>query len=132
MRASIILALASLMSNMTEALTVTAAGSDIGPVKLFESDDCTGDAEEVKKGPFCTANRRRCKKANSVKVPEGKTLVVRYKDLIEDAIETLDIVGDGTCVNVEDFVLSNGGSDNEGFDDEADFKINGGNIIFNE
>ena len=70
-----------------------------------------------------------CKKATSVIVPDGKTLVVKYRDRNLNAMESLDIDGDSDsiCVNVEDFVLSNGG-----FDDEADFKINGGNIIFNE
>ena len=132
MRASIILALAGLMSNMTEALKVTAAESDIGPVELYETDDCNGgdvqgEVDTVRKGPFCTANRPWCKTANSVEVPDGKILVVRYKDLNLVALETLDIVGDGTCVNVKDFVLSNGG-----FNDETEFKISGGNVKFAE
>ena len=78
MRASAILALASLMSNMTEAVKVTAAGSDdIGPAKLYATDDCSGDDyEEVNKGLFCTADRFWCKTANSVEIPVGKTLVV--------------------------------------------------------
>ena len=125
MRASIILALASLMSNMTEALKVTDAGDLYGAVELFETDDCNGVSEEVWKGPFCTADQPFCKVATSVFVPVGKTLVVRYEDLNEDAIETLDIVGDSTCVIVADFVLSNGG-----FDDEADFKITGGLVKY--
>ena len=83
------------------------------------------ESELVMKGPFCTARKPFCKKAKSVLVPVGKTLVVRYEDLNNDAIETLDIVGDGVCVNVKDFVLANGG-----FDDLSDFKINGGNVIY--
>ena len=82
MRASAILALASLMSNMTEAVKVTAAGSDdIGPVKFYATDDCSGDFEEVNKGPFCTADRWPwCIKAISVEIPVGKTLTVSYKE----------------------------------------------------
>merc|ERR1711877_21389 len=81
MRASAILALASLMSNMTEAVKVTAAGSGIGPAKLYATPDCSGDFEEKKRGSFCTASRPWCKPANSVEIPVGKTLVVKYEDL---------------------------------------------------
>ena len=124
MRASIILALASLMSNMTEALKVTDAGDLYGPVELFETDDCFGISDEVMTGPFCLADRPWCKSASSVYVPTGKTLVVKYSDQNDDPL-TLDIVGDDACVNLSDFVLSNGG-----FASEADFKISAGNVKF--
>ena len=127
MRNFIILALASLMSNMTEAIKVTAADSDSDNVKLYELVDCNdeGHMEEKKKGPFCTADRSWCKKADSVIVPVGKALVVRYKDLNIVALLTHEITGDGTCVNVEDTVLSAGG-----YSDASEFRITGGNIIF--
>ena len=121
MRASAILALASLMSNMTEAVKVTAAGSDdIGPVKFYATDDCSGDFEEVNKGPFCTADRPWCTPANSVEIPVGKTLVVAYKEYT-DLHRSNPIVGDGTCVNLEDYILQNGGFGYEGFDSVDDF-----------
>ena len=115
MRASIILALASLMSNMTEALKVTydVFGDIFGPVELFETLNCFGISDEIERGPFCFADRRWCRNAaNSAYVPTGKTLVVRYSDQNDDPL-SLDIVGDDACVNLSDFVLSNGGFDDE-------------------
>ena len=127
MRASAILALASLMSNMTEAVKVTAAGSDgIGPAKLYETNNCSGDFEKKKRGAFCTADRPFCTPANSVEIPVGKTLVVKYKDET-DELRTDPIVGDGTCVNVEQYILENGG-----FDSVNDFNIYAGNVIYND
>ena len=82
MRASIILALASLMSNMTEAIKVNAADeSDIDSVKLFATDDCTGKAKEVDSGTFSVCRNRWCKKADSVRIPVGKVLVVKYMEI---------------------------------------------------
>ena len=126
MRASAILALASLMSNMTEAVKVTAAGSGIGPAKLYATPDCSGDFEEKKRGPFCTAGRPWCKQADSVEIPVGKTLVVKYED-DSGELRTSPIVGDGTCVNVEQYILDNGG-----FDSVNDFNIYGGNVKYND
>ena len=110
MRASIILAHASLMSNMTEAVKVTTAVSDIltmsDDVHLWDNDDCSGPRlmTVYKLFIICDTERWCAEPFTSAYIPAGKDLEVFYVDNATEDSRILTIVGDGTCVNVLDRV----------------------------
>ena len=127
MRASIILALVGLVSNMTEAIQVTAAVNSDEYVQLYESKDCT-DAEFTDvDGPFTVCRRRFCESrfAGAI-IPAGASLVVKLKDPdTKEMLDNVTIEGDGTCVDVKEYVKVDGG-----YESCDDFKIAGGNVVW--
>ena len=132
MRTSIILALASLMLNMTEAIKTTAADSvyidSDHPFHLNTSihreGDCSDNMLQVVWEPFTICDERWCARPfTGAEIPCRATLEVAYVDYAHGEIRTKTIVGDGICVNVKDHIKYGGG-----YDSYDDFKIIGGNV----
>ena len=125
MRASIILALVGLVSNMTEAIQVTAAvnSDDDDDVQVWENGDCSGNTDNVG-GPFSHCRFRFCKKPFvGATIPAGATLELKLKDTeTNDLLPIAQIIGDGSCVNVIDYLETN-----EGYS-AGSFEIYGGNV----
>ena len=92
MRASIILALVGLVSNVTEAVSVTGCGMG-DPVQLFDDEDCTSEDFTEVKGAFTICSRRWCKLDEPYTraiVPEQKKLIVKFMDVeTESVLETV-------------------------------------------
>ena len=112
MRASIILALVGLVSNMTEAIQVTAAvnSDDDDYVQLWENGDCSGKSNNVD-NPFSICPRRFCMKPFvGATIPVGATLALKLKNPEDnDHLPNVGITGDGSCVNVHDYLQNNEG-----------------------
>ena len=84
MRASIILALVGLVSNVTEAVSFTFSDEDRDPVKLWDDKDCTSENFIETKGAFTICPIRLLCKLDKpftrAIVPVDSIFIVKFMD----------------------------------------------------